>query len=146
LQFVALVGVADGLLVVALAQAPHVALAVSVHAILAASIGTLAPAFLALVSLVAPPRVRAATFTTISVCAVPGIALFLPLIGAVSDAVGIRGAMLVVVPISIVGAVVLRSAAAFVDHDIALVGRDAIAGPVTAHDVTGQRQLHDSPA
>ena len=47
-----------------------------------ASIGTLAPAFFALLSIVAPPRVRAASFSTISVFAIPGIAVFLPLIGA----------------------------------------------------------------
>ena len=64
------------------------------HALLAASIGTLAPAFFALLSLVAPPRVRAAGLTTIAVFAVPGIAIFLPLIGAISDAHGIQPSML----------------------------------------------------
>ena len=61
------------------------------HALLAASIGTLAPAFFALVSLIAPPRVRSAAFSTMSVFAIPGVALVLPLIGAVSDAVGHPG-------------------------------------------------------
>jgi hypothetical protein len=53
-------------------------LAVAMHALLAASIGTLAPAFFAMLSLVAPPRVRAAAFSTMSVFAIPGIAVFLP--------------------------------------------------------------------
>ncbi len=127
LRFVAAVGVIDGLLIVVLAHAPHVSIAVAVHALLAASIGTLAPAFLALVSLVAPPRGRAATFLTISVFAVPGIAVFLPVIGAVSDAVGIKASMLVMVPISVAGALVLASASPFVDDDIAQVRRESIA-------------------
>ena len=59
LRFIALVGIVDGLLIVVLAYAPHVAVAVAVHGLLAGSIGTLAPAFFALISLVAPPRVRA---------------------------------------------------------------------------------------
>ena len=55
------------------------------HFILSASIGTLAPAFFALISIVAPPRVRAASFSTISVFAIPGIAVFLP-----ADRAGVR--------------------------------------------------------
>lgn len=132
LRYVAAVGVIDGLLIVVLAHAPHVSIAVVVHALLAASIGTLAPAFLALVSLVAPPRARAATFSTISVFAVPGIAVFLPVIGAVSDAVGIQASMLVMVPISVAGALLLASASPFVDDDIAQVRRESIA--VVARD------------
>lgn len=128
LRFVAVVGVIDGMLIVGLAHAPHVSIAVVVHALLAASIGTLAPSFLALVSLVAPPRARAATFSTISVFAVPGIAIFLPVIGAVSDAVGIQASMLLIVPISVAGALVLASASGFVDNDIARVRRESVVG------------------
>ena len=58
LRFVAVIGVVDAGLLVVLAGAPHVGIAVVIHAVLAESIGTLAPAFDALVSLIAPPRVR----------------------------------------------------------------------------------------
>ena len=71
LRFVAAVGVVDAALLVVLAGAPDVAVAIAVHAVAAASIGTLAPAFLALVSLVAPPRVRSAASSTMSVFAIP---------------------------------------------------------------------------
>jgi branched-chain amino acid transport system ATP-binding protein len=121
LRFVAVVGIIDGLLVVALAHAPHVSLAITVHALLAGSVGTLAPAFLALVSLVAPPHIRSATFSTISVAAVPGIALFLPVIGAVSDAIGMQASMLALVPICVAGALLLASATGFVDDDVTAV-------------------------
>jgi branched-chain amino acid transport system ATP-binding protein len=119
LRFVAIVGVADGLLLVVLGYAPNVVVAVVVHGILAASIGTLAPAFFALLSVVAPPRVRAAGFSTISVFAVPGIAVFLPLIGAVSDAVGIQASLVVMVPVSMIAGFILASAAKFVIGDLA---------------------------
>lgn len=119
LRFVAIVGVVDGLLLVVLGYAPNVAVAVVVHGILAASIGTLAPAFFALLSVVAPPRVRAAGFSTISVFAVPGIAVFLPLIGAVSDAVGIQASLVVMVPVSMIAGFILASAAKFVTGDLA---------------------------
>lgn len=126
LRFVAVVGVIDGLLLVVLAYAPHVAVAIGVHAVLAASIGTLAPAFYALVSLVAPPRVRSAAFSTMSVFAIPGIALFLPLIGAVSDAIGIQASMIVLVPVSLAAGLVLASAHRFVQADIEAVRRESL--------------------
>jgi branched-chain amino acid transport system ATP-binding protein len=127
LRFVGLVGVADGLLLMVLAYAPTVWVAVAVHALLAASIGTLAPAFFALVSLVAPPRARAAGFSTMAVFAVPGIALFLPLIGIVSDQLGIQASMVIMVPVSLAAGFILRSAAPFVGADIERVRADSLA-------------------
>ena len=119
LRFVSVVGVIDGLLLVVLAYAPNVFVAVIMHGLLAASIGTLAPAFFALVSIVAPPRVRSASFSTISVFAIPGIAVFLPLIGQVSDRLGIQASIVVMVPIAVVAALILRSGSRFVVDDIA---------------------------
>lgn len=119
LRFVAVVGVVDGVLLVILAYAPHVSIAIAMHALLAASIGTLAPAFFALISIVAPPRVRSAAFSTISVFAIPGIAVFLPLIGIVSDRLGIQASMVVLVPIALTGGFVLASASRYVNDDIA---------------------------
>ncbi|HEX7168323.1 MAG TPA: MFS transporter [Acidimicrobiales bacterium] len=119
LRFVAIVGVVDGVLLVVLAYAPHVAIAIAMHALLAASIGTLAPAFFALISIVSPPRVRAAAFSTISVFAIPGIAIFLPAIGAVSDRLGVQVSMVLLVPIALTAGFLLSSAARFVMPDIA---------------------------
>lgn len=127
LRFVAVVGVVDGLLIVVLAYAPRVGVAIAVHALLAASIGTLAPAFFALVSLIAPPRVRSAAFSTMSLAAIPGLAIFLPLIGAVSDALGIQASLLVLVPVSVVAGMILASAAGFVAGDVAAVRLDSLA-------------------
>lgn len=126
LRFVAIVGVVDGVLLVILAFAPHVAVAIAMHALLAASIGTLAPAFFALISLVAPPRVRSASFSTISVFAIPGIALFLPLIGLVSDTMGIQASMVVLVPIAVTAGFILASASKFVLDDITAAHTEAI--------------------
>jgi MFS family permease len=126
LRFVAAVGAIDGALLVLLAYSPHVGIAIGVHAILAASIGTLAPAFYALVSLVAPPRVRSAAFSTMSVFAIPGIAVFLPLIGKVSDSLGIQASMVVLVPISLAAGFVLASAHRFVHADIEAVRLEAL--------------------
>jgi branched-chain amino acid transport system ATP-binding protein len=127
LRFVAYVGVADGLLIVGLAYAPNVATAVAIHALLAGSIGTLAPAFFSMLSLVAPPRVRAAAFSTMSVFAIPGIALFLPVIGALSDAYGIQASMLMMVPVSLSAGFLLSRAGRTLEADIAAVQAESVA-------------------
>lgn len=127
LRFVGIVGVVDGVLLVLLAYSPHLWVAIGVHAVLAASIGTLAPAFFALVSMVAPPRVRSASFSTMSVFAIPGIAVFLPLIGFVSDAWGIQASMVVMVPVSLAAGFLLASASRFVPADIAAARAESLA-------------------
>jgi MFS family permease len=127
LRFIAVVGVVDGVLLVILAYAPNLATAVVVHALLAASIGTLAPAFFAMISLVAPPRVRAAAFSTISVFAIPGIAVFLPTIGFVSDAMGIQASMIIMVPVSLAAGFILASAGRTIGADIEMVRAEALA-------------------
>lgn len=134
LSFVATVGVIDGCLLVVLAYAPHVSIAFACHALLAASIGTLAPAFFALLSIVSPPRVRSATFSSIAVFAIPGIAIFLPLIGFISDTLGIQASMITLVPVALSAAFILRSANRFVVDDIAAVHAEALAR-VTRRDV-----------
>lgn len=127
LRFVAVVGVVDGVLLVALAYAPNVAVAVAIHALVAGSIGMLAPAFFSMLSLVAPPHVRSAAFTTLSVFALPGIALFLPLIGRLSDAVGVQASMLTMVPLSLAAGAILSTAGRTFGPDVARVQADALA-------------------
>jgi MFS family permease len=127
LRFVGLVGLADAVCLVVFAYAPNLVVAIAMHALVAASIGTLAPSFFALLSLVAPPRVRSAGLTTIAVFAVPGVALFLPLIGAISDAHGIRVSMLILVPIAVTAGFILSTAAKFVLPDIAAAHAKSLA-------------------
>lgn len=127
LRFVAIVGVVDGALVVVLAYTPNVATAVAIHAVVAGSIGTLAPAFFSMLSLVAPPHVRAAAFTTLTVFALPGIALFLPFIGWLSDAVGVQASMLMMVPLSLIAGGILSTASRTFPADVQRVQADALA-------------------
>lgn len=141
LRFVGIVGVVDGVLLVVLAYAPNVAVAIAMHALLAASIGTLAPAFFALISIVAPARVRAASFSTISVFAIPGIAIFLPLIGRVSDSMGIQASMVLLVPIAVIAGFILASAAKFVLDDIA----NAHADTITRADLAAAPDILETP-
>ncbi|MET0904204.1 MAG: MFS transporter [Acidimicrobiales bacterium] len=136
LRFVAIVGVVDGFVLVALAYAPYLWIAIAMNLILSASIGTLAPAFFAMISIVAPPRVRAASFSTISVFAIPGIAIFLPLIGQLSDAANIQVSMVTMVPIAVISGFILRSAAPFVMDDILTANAPATDPAALGEEVT----------
>ena len=127
LRFVAVVGVIDGLLLAVLAYTPNVATAVAIHALVAGSIGTLAPAFYSMLSMLAPPHVRAAAFSTLAVFALPGIAVFLPLIGRLSDQVGVQPSMLVMVPLSLVAGLILSTASRTFAGDVARVQAEALA-------------------
>jgi len=119
LRFISLVGIFDGFVMVGLAYAPNLPTAIVFHALLAGSIGTLAPAFFAMISIVAPARVRSATFSTVSLFGIPGIAVLLPTIGAVSDRFGVQASMVGLVPITIICGFILQSASRFVVQDIA---------------------------
>ena len=62
-----------------------------------------------------------------SVFAIPGVALVLPVLGAVSDAYGIQASVLVLIPVSIAAGLVLAPAARFVAADIDSVRGDSAA-------------------
>lgn len=137
LKFVAFVGVFDAAILGGLAYAPNLPVAVTLHALVAATIGTLAPAFFAMLSLVSPPRCRSAAFSTISVFAIPGIAVFLPLIGVISDAMGIQASMLTLVPVALVAGFILSSASRFLVEDIMAVQSEALARVAAAQSSGG---------
>jgi branched-chain amino acid transport system ATP-binding protein len=119
LRFVAITGVLNGFVLAALAYSPNLAFAIACNMFLSGTIGTLAPAFFAMISIVSPPSMRAVTFSSITVTAIPGIAIFLPLIGKLSDSIGIRPAMLLLIPTLLAAGFILGSARKFVAADVA---------------------------
>jgi MFS family permease len=127
LRFIAIVGVFDGLMLVVVGYAPNVGFAIAAHGLLACTIGTLTPAFFVMLSLVSPPRCRSAAFSTISVFGIPGIAIFLPMIGFLSDAIGPQASLLTLVPISVMAGWMLSRAAPFVAGDIESVRLESLA-------------------
>jgi MFS family permease len=145
LRFVAVIGAFASVLVTALAFAPHVAIAIACHAVLAGIIGTLAPAFFALISILSPPRVRAAAFSTISVFAIPGIAVFLPLIGTLSDSFGTQVSMVTMVPVALAAGFIVQSAAPFVRPDVEAVWAESLAAVAAAPGEPAAPAGLDSP-
>ena len=126
LRFVAFVGVFNGVMLAVFAYAPNVPVAIAAHALVSGTVGTLAPAFFVMLSLVAPPRCRSAAFSTISVFDIPGIAIMLPLIGALTDSLGAQPAMLTMIPLTMLAGFLLSRAAPFVEGDIEEIRRDSL--------------------
>jgi branched-chain amino acid transport system ATP-binding protein len=133
LRFVAITGVFNGLVLAALAYAPNVWTAILCNALLSGTIGTLAPAFYAMISIVTPSHIRAVTFSSITVVGIPGIAIFLPLVGALADSIGIQPAMLLLIPMLLACGFILASARKFVAADMAA----AFAAPAPASEEPG---------
>jgi hypothetical protein len=65
-----------------------------------------------------------------SLFAIPGVALVLPVIGTTSDAVGIQASVLALVPVAVASGLILASASRFVRDDI-----HAVRSEFLSHDV-----------
>ena len=126
LKFIASAGALSAVGIVAFALAPNLPFAIGANIVASAITGVISPAILAAVSLVIPPRVRALGFSIGSLYVLPGVVV-LGIIGAIADDSGIRTAMLVLVPVFLIGSVILASAGAFVDEDIAKVRASTLA-------------------
>ena len=126
IRFIAVAGAGTAIGVVAFALAPSLPVAIGANIVASAVTGVISPAILAAVSLVIPPRVRALGFAIGSLYVLPGVVV-LSIVGAIADDSGIRPAMLVLVPVFLLGSVILATAGAFVDDDIAKVRASTLA-------------------
>ncbi len=120
LRLLAFVGAAVAGALVLFALAPNVWTAVIAHIVVVAPLALLTPGIYAILSLVIPPRARGLGFGIGSLYTIPGL-LLLPLVGAIADDVGARQAMVVMVPVFLVGAAIISSAGSFVNEDVAKV-------------------------
>ena len=82
----------------------------------------LLPGIFASLSLAIPPRARSIGFSVASLWVIPGLAV-LPVIGCVGDRFGLRGGMLLMVPVFLVGGLVIASTEDTIADDIADVWR-----------------------
>jgi branched-chain amino acid transport system ATP-binding protein len=77
----------------------------------------LAPGVFASLSLAIPPKVRSLGFSMASLFILPGL-IVLYIVGGIADRYGIRQGLLIMVPVFLIGAAILQSAASFVKSDI----------------------------
>ena len=126
LKFVALADTIVAIMFVGLAFAPNIYVAVAFN-IAASAIGAvLGPGITAALSLAIPPRARAIGFSIGALYILPGLAV-LGIVGAVADETGVRAAVLMMVPIFLIGAFIIASAGSFVAADIHKVRTSAVA-------------------
>jgi ABC-type branched-subunit amino acid transport system ATPase component/predicted MFS family arabinose efflux permease len=100
-----------------LALAPVLWIAILMNVIISGITGLLTPNIFATLSLVIPPKVRALGFAMASVFILPGLVV-LYIVGGIADAYGVRQALLIMVPVFLIGAWILSSASMFVKSDI----------------------------
>lgn len=104
-------------LVACFALAPTIPLTVLANILLTSVLAVLLPGLFATLSLAIPARARSVGFSIAAWWAIPGLAM-LPLIGWVSDRMGIRMGMLVMVPILLVGGLIISTGGAVIKRDI----------------------------
>ncbi len=125
-RFGAKVAAWTSLLSVAFALSPNIVVAVAINCVISAALAVIGPSILVSLSLAIPARARATGFSVASLWVIPGL-LVLPLIGWISDHLGIRTGMLVLVPLFLVGAVMLGAVGDVIVADIAQVWKAAAA-------------------
>jgi branched-chain amino acid transport system ATP-binding protein len=120
LRLLSIVAVGIGGAWIAFALAPAVWVAVIANVFVSGLAALLAPGIYASLSLAIPPKVRSLGFSMASLFVLPGL-IVLYIVGGIADRYGIRGGMLVMVPVFLVGAAILSSASSFVKADISKV-------------------------
>ncbi len=122
IKFLAGIAIATSVASAGFALAPNVIVAVALNCVVSAALAPLAPGIFVALSLAIPARARATGFSVASLWVIPGLVI-LPFIGWVADKWNVRIGMLVMLPLFIIGALILRSMANVIDADIAQVWR-----------------------
>ena len=141
LRFLAVVGVASGIALAGFALAPNLVVAVVLNILATSMLGALGPGITSVLSLAIPPRARALGFSIGALYVIPGFVIFVA-IGGFADSIGIRGALLSLLPVFLIGAFIIASAGSFVGADILKVRTSALAqAEVLAARRNGQAKL-----
>ncbi|HZU74151.1 MAG TPA: MFS transporter [Acidimicrobiales bacterium] len=121
--------VISGLLITGMAVAPYLWLAVGLWWILAFLSTTITPAMITIMSVVTPPRVRTFGLSAFGLAVAPGL-IFIVISGAVGDHFGIRGGLVVMTGVFLIGALIFMSAGSGVEADIRSATASALASEI----------------
>ncbi len=136
IRFLASAAVVCGGLVAVFALAPWLWLTIVANMAIAATLAILGPGLFAALSLGIPPRARSMGFSMGALWVIPGL-IVLPIVGAVSDRIGIRAGMLIMTPVFVVGGLILAGSGRVLNQDILQVWTMAAA----RSEVLYQRRL-----
>ncbi|HEV3367121.1 MAG TPA: MFS transporter [Acidimicrobiales bacterium] len=120
LRFLAAVALFTSALLVFFALVPVLWVTIVIHMGISASLAAVGSGIYASLSLAIPARSRSLGFSMGAIWVIPGLVV-LPLIGAISDSVGVRIGMLTLVPVFLVGGLILSTAGRLIDRDIVQV-------------------------
>jgi len=136
MRFLAGAAFACGGLAAVFALAPWLWLTIVANMAIAASLAIVGPGVFAALSLGIPPRTRSMGFSMGAIWVIPGL-LVLPIIGAVSDHIGIRPGMLIMTPVFVLGGLILAGSGRVLNQDIRQVWTMAAA----RSEVLSERRL-----
>ena len=108
------------------ALSPWLGLSIALNAILVAGAVLITPVVFVALSLTIPPKVRSFGYAAASIWILPGLVLY-GIIGALADSIGLRAAILLNVPIFLIGAALIASSGREIDRDIRRVWSQAAA-------------------
>ncbi len=117
MRFLAIAAVACGGLAAVFALAPWLWLTIVANMAIAATLAIVGPGVFAALSLGIPPRARSMGFSLGALWVIPGL-IVLPIIGVVSDRIGIRPGMLIMTPVFAVGGLILAGSGRMLNQDI----------------------------
>ena len=126
IRFLGRVAAGTSILSLGFAWSPAVWVAVAFNCLTSAALAIIGPGILVSLSLAIPPRARATGFSVASLWIIPGLAV-LPIIGWISNQIGIRWGMTVMLPLFLIGSFIIGSASKVIDGDIAQVWKAAAA-------------------
>ena len=133
MRFLAIAAIACGGLAAVFALAPWLWLTIVANMAMSASLAIVGPGVFAALSLGIPPRTRSMGFSLGALWVIPGL-LVLPIIGAVSDRIGIRPGMLIMTPVFVLGGLVLAGSGRVLNEDILQVWTMAAARSEVLHE------------
>jgi ABC-type branched-subunit amino acid transport system ATPase component/MFS family permease len=132
MRFLAIAAIVCGGLTAVFALAPWLWLTIVANMAISASLAIVGPGVFAALSLGIPPRTRSMGFSLGAIWVIPGL-IVLPIIGAVSDRIGIRPAMLIMTPVFVLGGLILAGSGRVLNQDILQVWRMAAARSEVLH-------------
>jgi ABC-type branched-subunit amino acid transport system ATPase component/MFS family permease len=133
MRFLAIAACVCGGLAAVFALAPWLWLTIVANMAIAASLAIVGPGVFAALSLGIPPRTRSMGFSMGAIWVIPGL-LVLPIVGAVSDSVGIRPGMLIMTPVFLIGGLILAGSGRVLNQDILQVWTMAAARSEVLHE------------
>ncbi|HKE76795.1 MAG TPA: MFS transporter [Acidimicrobiales bacterium] len=103
--------------IVLLVTTKNIVLVTAIRCLLAMALSSTLPVLFATVSLINPPRIRSIGFSVVNLFVLPAL-IIQPILGGLADDWGLSLALLLLAPITLVGAIIIATSGSFVASDI----------------------------